>query len=86
MIPRREGPMDPAESIRRILANEPAYYAHKDQLFAGYQHAIAEGREPTLDQRDEARRRRVVATAQVMSAARLIVQRERRRLRDEGLA
>lgn len=78
--------MDPGESIHRILANEPAYYAHKDQLFAGYQHAIAEGREPTSEQRSEARRRRIVAGAQVMSAARLIVQRERRRLRDEGIA
>lgn len=78
--------MNPGKSLRRILANEPAYYAHKDQLFAGYQHAVAEGREPTPEQRSEARRRRIVAAAQAVSAARLIVQRERRRLRDEGLA
>lgn len=86
MIPRHELPDDMGESIRRLIASEPAYYAHKDQLYAGYREAVANGREPSSEQRYEARRRKVVAAAQVFAAARLIAQREGRRIRDEGLA
>ncbi|MFJ8677192.1 hypothetical protein [Streptomyces sp. NPDC093589] len=85
MIPEHELPDDIGESIHRLVASEPAYYAHKDQLYAGYQDAIANNRTPSAEERHEARRRRVTADAQVVSAARRIVQREKRRwMREQG--
>jgi hypothetical protein len=85
MIPEYDLPDDPQGSIRRLIASEPAYYAHRDQLMAGYQDAVANGREPTREERHEARRRRMTADAQVLSAARRIVQREKRRwMREQG--
>lgn len=86
MIPRNDGPMDPGEYIRHLVASEPAYYARCDQLFAAYQDAIANGREPTPEEKHEMRRRKVVAGAQVVAAARRIVQAEYRHWRDEGPA
>lgn len=73
-----------SERIRRLIANEPAYYAHKDQVNAAYQDAVANGREPTREQRNESRRRKTVAQGQVVAEARLIVWREYRRWRAEG--
>ncbi len=84
VIPEYRLPDDPGESIRRLIANEPAYYAHKDQLFAGYQDAVKQGREPTKEQRHEGRRRRQTATAQVLASARRIVQREQARILRDG--
>jgi hypothetical protein len=83
VIPEHELPDDMGASIRQLIASEPAYYAHRDQLWAGYQDAVANGREPTPDERYEARRRRVRAMGQVMREADRIVRREARRLRDQ---
>uniref|UniRef100_UPI0030DF557B hypothetical protein n=1 Tax=Streptomyces tubercidicus TaxID=47759 RepID=UPI0030DF557B len=85
MIPEHDLPDDIGESIRRLVASEPAYYARRDQVYAGYRDAIANGRTPTREERYEARRRRVAADAQVVSAARRIVWREKRRwMREQG--
>ncbi|MFF0183498.1 hypothetical protein [Streptomyces sp. NPDC005244] len=81
MIPRAEGPFHPSY----ISRNEPAYYARKDQLYAGYLDAVANGREPTAEERHEARQRRCTAAAQVFAAARFIVRREAARIHREGL-
>lgn len=84
MIPEYELPDDIGASIRQLIANEPAYYAHKDQLYAGYQDAIANGREPTDAEKREAGKRRARDMGHTLTAARRIVQREARRIHDEG--
>lgn len=84
MIPEFDLPDDIGASIRRLIASEPAYYAHKDQLYAGFQAAIADGREPTPEERREERQRRARAIGRVLADARRTVQREARRIREEG--
>ncbi|MCX4912867.1 hypothetical protein [Streptomyces sp. NBC_00687] len=85
MIPEHPPSDDPGGLSRRILANEPAYYARKDRLYAGYLDAVENGREPTAEERHEARERRRTAAAQVFAAARFIVRRESARIHREGL-
>lgn len=82
MIPEFQLPDDIGASIRRLIASEPAYYAHKDQLYAGYQAAIAEGREPTREERREGRQRRARAAGRALAEARRTIQHEARRIRD----
>lgn len=85
MIPEYELPDDMGTCIKRLIASEPAYYAHCDQLWAGYQDAIASSREPTPDEKHEGQKRRARAMGSVMKEAERIVRRAARKYRGEAL-